>query len=136
MIKNPWDVSNMGGWDALNHAHGQIPVLGTLVAYAKTADLTDLGGAVNTEMADKVLTKKQVGIPIRLEVGIVAAAFLAKFVLIAVDQVGIGKAIEFKGDAGQRMGTEFVVVIQKGDKLALRQCKRGIGSGGNVSVGL
>src|SRR5580698_1473813 len=123
MIKNSRDMPDAAGRDAFDDPHGEVPVLGTFVADAETADFAHKGCTVNTEVADKILGEKQIGVPVGLEIRAVANPTFVELVLVAVDKIGIGKAGELERHAGQRMGTEFVVVIQKRDKLALRQFK-------------
>src|SRR5215211_1535712 len=87
-------------------------------------------------MADVVLDEEQIRIPVGFEIVIVAVAVLVDLVLIAVDEIGIWICIELERDAGERMRTNLVVVIEQRDELAVRKRERGIGRGGDVAIGL
>ncbi len=82
-------------------------------------------------MTEVILREQQVRIPIRLEKGIEQRARGIDLVFVAVDQVGISSD---RGDAGQRIFGQLVVVIQQDDVVAGRERECGVGRRGDVPV--
>ena len=117
-------MADAGRGGTLDDAHRQIPVLRALVADPEATDFAHELRAIDPEMAHIILNEEEVGIPIGLEVVVVAMTVLIDFVLVAVDQVGFGMGVEFEGDAGQGVRPDFIIVIEQRDELAVRQCER------------
>lgn len=44
--------------------------------------------------------------------------------------------VDFEGDAGEGVGADFVVVVEEGEKFAVSEGEGGVGSRGDVAVGL
>ena len=87
-------------------------------------------------MRDVVLDVEEIGVPVGLEVVVVAVAVFVDFIFVAVDEIGGGMGGDFEGDASEGVGADFVVVVEEGEKFAVSEGEGGIGRRGDVAVGL
>src|SRR5437588_10510238 len=83
-------------------------------------------------MRNEILAIKQVGIPIGFEVWIAAATVWVKLVFIAIYQLQLWVAIEFDYSEIERSRSEFVVMIEKSNKVAANEFESGIGRARDV----
>src|SRR3974390_1597472 len=96
-------------------AQGQVPVLTSLVPRPVASSTIDQVLAEHAQVADKVLSKQQKGVEVRLEVGVAPDARLIELVLVAVQQARVGMIRNRQRDHGERMFGKHVVVVQQGD---------------------
>ncbi len=111
-------MADAGGLRLLDHAERHLVVLAAFESLPKSADLPDHRRSIDAEVADQILAVEQLGVPVRLEVRVVATARLVDSILVAVDDVGIGMPVQLVHDGRQRMPRQHIVVIQQDDELA------------------
>lgn len=80
------------------------------------------------------MAAEEVGVPGGFEVGVGVAAPFVEFVLVGVEEGGVGAGGEGVGDLGERVRGEFVVVVEEGDEVALGESEGGVGGAGNVAA--
>jgi hypothetical protein len=112
VIEDARDMADAVGGAALDNPHREIPILGPLIADAEAAHFADEQGAVDAEVADVVLDVEEIRVPVGLEIVVVAVAVLVDFIFVAVNQISKRVGIEFEGDAGERVGADFIVVVE------------------------
>src|SRR5437762_4761371 len=72
--------------------------------------------------------------PIRLKKRADTPAIWEKFIFVAIDHVGLTMRLQQGNHFVERIGTQFVVVIQQSNKLAVCQSKRPIGGSADSFV--
>jgi len=68
-------------------------------------------------MANVILSQKEIGIPVRLEVRLGPISVLVDFVLVSVDEEGAAILVEGVDYPGESVSRNFVIVIEKGDEF-------------------
>jgi hypothetical protein len=124
------------GPGALGRLQHQIPVLGALELLVEAADLLDEGAAEDAEVAGVHLRAHPLRRPVGLEEGRGVPPGEVDLVLVGVDVVGLGIAVDRRGDVGESVGVQRVVVVEQGDELAARHRQRLVGGGDDAAVAL
>src|SRR5687767_8730864 len=87
-------------------------------------------------MIEVVLPEEQIGIPIRLEIGIETAASVIDLVFVRVDELRAGMALNREGDLGEGMRPQHIVMIEQRDIVSGRQLEGRVGGLGYVTIDL
>lgn len=90
MIKDFRDMMDFFRAEALGIAQYKIPVLAAFVTFPETVELAEAFGAENREVAEVVLCKKEIRIPIGFEVGGETFAVRIDFIAIGVKEFEAG----------------------------------------------
>ena len=120
--------------DPLDGPQDQVPVLASLVALPEPADLADELRLVGGEVREVVLPVVQVGIPVRLEVGVETAVLHVDLVLVGVDQLRVGMGVDLRGDLIEGYGCQEVIVVKEGDEVARCHGERRVRGIADVAV--
>ena len=78
--------------------------------------------------------EERVGRPVGFEVRLAVQARLVDLVLVGIEHVDVGKAIDRKRDLEERIGREDIVVIEKADELTGCYFERGVRRTCDVTV--
>src|SRR5260370_11246876 len=95
----------------------KIVVLTAVESLLKTADFLEKAAAKQAEVSDIVAGEQQVRVPRGLEERICCHSFHPDLVLIGVYQIESRILVQAFDDFGQRVRRQFVIVIQKPNKL-------------------
>ena len=120
--------------ELLHAAQDEIVILRTFEPFAEAADLAHQLGPVKAEVIDEILSEKKFRVPIGLEIGAGTRAGLVNFVLVGIDQAGVGMPIEFERELGERVFRQEIILVEQRAPGAGRELQRGIGAGRDVAV--
>ena len=132
VVEDPRHVDD--GACPLGHLQHQVPVLGALELGVEAAHLFDQGAAQDAEVAGVHLRAHPLRRPVGLEEGGGVAPGGVDLVLVGVDVVGLGVGVDRRGDAGERVGVQGVVVVEQGDELAPGHRQGVVGGGDDAGV--
>jgi hypothetical protein len=96
------DVADRRRRDPLDRAQEQVPVLAPLEALAETAEGPDQLGPVDGEMRGVVLPVVEVGVPVRLEIGVEPAVLHIDLVLVRIDELRVRMPVDLGRDLVER----------------------------------
>ena len=120
-------MTNMRRRDLFDDAHGEIPVLASLVSDPEPANLSDACSTIYPQVTHEVLPQKQIRVPVRLKIGIRTPPLRVDFVLVAVDDLGLRVGVEFNRDQEQGMLRQFVIVVEERNELSFGHGERAVG---------
>ena len=118
-------IENMGHMDDgpcrdRRCAQGKVVILAAFEIEAKSAELAHQRRSVNAEMADEILAVKELRIPIRLEISPVTTPLIIELVLIGVEDVGVGMAVDRVRYDGECVRRQKVIVVEQDEEIAGR----------------
>jgi hypothetical protein len=116
------------------HPQRQVVILAALEALAKAANRTQYRQSVDTQVADDVLALQQLRAIVGLEIRVVAAAIGVELVLVGIQQIGAGLALDRFGHRKQGVRRDHVVVVEQCRKIAGCKLQCRVGRGSDVAV--
>ena len=112
MIQDARDVLDLGRSQPFGATQRKIIILRTFQSFAETADLAHDCMPVNPEMADAILSKKELWVPIGFKVWPATLPTLINLVFIRINQARSRMGIDGSGDKGERVLGQEVILIQ------------------------
>ena len=134
VVQNPGDVNDLPRLQALYRARRQIIILGPFIANMETADCIQECLAVDAQMGNQVMAPEQAGIPVTLEIGVLAQPSSIDLVFIGIENTRIGVALQGLHHPEEGIFRYLVIIIQKGDKFTLGQGQGRVGGSGDMSI--
>ena len=111
----------------LGEAQDQVVVLAPIILGTEAADGLDQRSPVDAEMADIVVSKQQIGGPIRLEERLPALLpRVIGLVLVGVDQVGCRGLVERADHLEEGVRHQDIIRVKEAHELPRGQGERGI----------
>lgn len=104
----------------LDHANKKIVVLRSVEFRTEPANFPDNLTTHCGKMTDVIVREEKIGRPIRFKRRRVAA-ILGQFVLVRVNQIGVGMGLQKLRNLEKRVRFQDVVMIEKRDPIALSQ---------------
>ena len=56
------------------------------------------------------------------------------FVIVGIEKIGVRMLRDVQGHFGQRVRSQFIVVVEEGEEIALGQGRRRVGGPGNAEI--
>ncbi len=132
VVKHARDVANPLG--PLAQAQDQIVVLAAGKLDAQPTQFLDQRTPVHPKVAGVHSREERVGRPVGFEVRLAVESRLVDLVLIGVEHVDVGIAVDRQRDFKERVGRKRIVVIEKTHELACRQSQCRVARRGDVAV--
>ena len=118
----------------LGEPQEKLEVLDAVEGGIEAAHRFDQAAPGGKQMADVHHPERVDGRPIGLQERVPALALGRQLVLVAVDHVRLGVAVELADHAQERFGGELVVVVEEGDELSLAEIESPVRRGRDPGV--
>ena len=136
VIQHPWHMTDLAGLCPFRNPQREVPVLRAFEPFPKSSELASKAGMVDAKVADAILRAQQIRVPVRLQIRSRAKPDFIDLVFVRIDDRRIRIFPDLPGDPVQRIGRQFVVVIQQRAKASRCHGKRRIGGLRNMAVTL
>ena len=114
----------------------ELEVLDAVERRVEPTDALDERAAQHEQVPDVHHAAEELGRPVGLEEGLAVRAATVDLVLVGVDRVGVGLFVQQPDAFEERVGVEFVVVVEERDELAFGRLERAVGRRRDAAVGV